>query len=406
MSINILIFLISLLPLLFSFQYALEISLLILTVLMFFILFEIFYFKKGPKYYINSYSLFIFSWIAYALMTNIWVIDNDSWSEAIKILLLALGYGISTPYLLKNNFNNFEKIIMFLYISTGIHLFIALFEIVTGTYLFTSNVTNMGINIAQQYPLSFFYNTNDLATFLLYGFIIIINIDSTILSSKYFHNIVRSTRLLLIILTFIVVYFSQSRLILLSMLVSMLIKIYSKLNKTVLKLINTGITLGLIGVMVYGVSGGFTSILSWISDDASGSVRITLSRRALEIAESTDYLGVGAGNVEKYINDIRFGQDGSASIHNFWIENLANYGLIVFLFLVISYIHQLFESFNNLLHTENSYTRIAFTSILLFLPASISTSSLMDDIWIWFMIPLILTLNHINSNIRIESISK
>lgn len=121
----------------------------------------------------------------------------------------------------------------------------------------------------------------------------------------------------------------------------------------------------------------------------SDVVRSALIINSFSILQETHYLGTGAGNLEHWMLKSWLPKDtkGYVNAHNFWIELLASYGVIVFLLLLSGYVCAwilfIYYAFK-CQDLRDRYLAVGMLAMLsAFVIASISPSSIMGLEVIW-----------------------
>lgn len=347
------------------------------------ILFEMMLNKKIPNRLFNSYSLLIGVWFIWSLLTYFWVADFDLWGLNNNYLAIGLGYTIFTSYIIKGKgfMKSFYTIII---LSATAHILISFFEIISGIYLFTSNDAITASYALSKYPVSFFYNTNDLATFLMFAFCIILYVDPKIYTDSINRRVFSYLKPILLISILIIVFFTDSRLVLVSIIIALLLWFYLNVNKKYFWVLNIPLITIAIGIIISSFTVYSDKILSILVSDGSGSSRVTLMRSAWDMLKESNFIGVGAGNLEYHMeNNPSYGSGTIYAAHNWWMEILANYGLIFFIIYIIYYLRKLWQSFIIAFKTKSNDMKLVFTWFIIFIPGSLASSSLFDDIWLW-----------------------
>jgi teichuronic acid biosynthesis protein TuaE len=118
-------------------------------------------------------------------------------------------------------------------------------------------------------------------------------------------------------------------------------------------------------------------------------------------------MGVGVGNAEQHM--AKYGEDlgGIVNLHNWWLEVLVNYGLIIFL----AYLHFYLSLVKDLLKViRNSgilrlkmMAEVLTVSLASFSIACIGPSSLLPQRYMWFLFALVLAvLNYAKEDISLR----
>ncbi|OYD08041.1 O-antigen ligase family protein [Paludifilum halophilum] len=80
------------------------------------------------------------------------------------------------------------------------------------------------------------------------------------------------------------------------------------------------------------------------SEDKSISIRVFLIRNGLQFLQNSHFLGVGAGNVEYYMKGAP-GVEDKKNMHNWWMEILVNFGILIFVLYMAFYLWMLWRLF-------------------------------------------------------------
>ncbi|MFW5411771.1 O-antigen ligase family protein [Aerococcus urinaeequi] len=348
--------------------------------------------KKIPKRIFNSYLIFLFLWFIWSLLSKLWVVDQELWSRNNYYMLIVVGYGLLTAYLVYSD-KALRKVFTLFYLSTVIHVLIGFFEILTGIYFFTANYLNVGWYSSEGWPVSFFYNTNDFATYLLFAFIVILYFDFDSFKSTYFNQILKKFRPILLIFILLNVIATESRLILATLLLVMIIYGYLHIKPKYKWLIHIPTFSLIFSIVALGLTTFSSEIFNAITADSSGSSRTTLINSGLALLKESPLLGIGAGNFEYYsMNFIQFRSGQIFTMHNWWIENLTHYGIPFFLVYIFYYGKKLWESFRLAFKSKSQVAMLCFTWLVAFIPGSIVSSNNFDDIWIWIVNSIIFSL--------------
>lgn len=341
---------------------------------------------KNNRAKINSYSLFLCIWFFWSLFTYFWSIDENLWLSNCIILGIALGYTIISDYYLSSivNKNRLFKLIVIIGI---IHLVISFFEMVTGLYFFTDNNVEMYRFLTEGWPVSFFYNPNDLSVFYTFLFIIILSVGEEFKFKLNFNGkIWQVFRPILLILLLLLTLIIDARISSAVMILSILLNYLIKADRKYFVVVNVSLfllsVLGLLFLFTPILSG---LLLSFFEADASTQTRVILIQIGLDLLKDSNFVGLGAGQYRAFI-----GQE----IHNWWIENLVNYGVIFFVGYLIYYIKKLIGSYVLAFRTKNKSIIMCFIWLVIFIFASVASSTTFDKMWIWIANAIIYKVLH------------
>ncbi len=192
----------------------------------------------------------------------------------------------------------------------------------------------------------------------------------------------------------------------LGMLLYTLFFLYSKkMRRTGLLLIGL-IILGLIifakplvNFTISKLSAEISSIGQESKSCVMGSIKIRtrLIPENLEILAQSGFMGVGAGNVERYMLSGRIYRTGGISNpHNFFLELMANYGLVFllgFLYIYGIWLYRLWRAIKAN-PEQKKYYEMFFFVLLMFIPAASLPSSIIWEHHYWILFAFINEISH------------
>ncbi|WP_323593464.1 O-antigen ligase family protein [Aliarcobacter butzleri] len=285
-----------------------------------------------------------------------------------------------------------------------ITILIAIWEINTAQHLSVSGY-NETPELIYNIPTTVYTNSNDYATFLSlsFPFAMFYILTSKKIQLKFFFIVVSFTIAFLII-------FIGSRANIISIAIAFMLYFILSNKQFKIKTIVFFIILILISLISFQeiikdiiimVNNNLISIFdsSERNMNESNIIRINLIYNSIDFLLQTYGFGVGAGNaeiwMEKYASNNTF---NVTNPHNWWIELLVNYGIIIFIFYVIIYfriLYQLLLIFMNSQYIDQKeISKVLLVSLFTFLFASVSSSSVMAFIPQWIL--LIMSITFIN----------
>lgn len=338
----------------------------------------------------NSYSIkFMFIWIIYAFFSLAWVKDYNAWMRTLFFLFIGLlSYIIISKYLK----SKFDILLAFrlIFIMILIHNLLGWYEIYTNNYIFLS-IDRIAKYTRLNHPVSTFGNTNDYATFMLFSvwvsYICLINAKNIISKFIYISLIISSVLLLIS---------TSSRANLLGVILSMMLFIVLSMKRKKTRNISLAL-LGIVFLIVLlnpeSIKSLFISInenlnINFSSQSGSDFVRINLIKNGLFFLISTLGFGVGAGNIEYWMSHkAMYNTGGVLNIHNWWLEILVGYGVVIFIMYIVFYF-KLFRSFYRIFKYSRSKVDMSMSlGIMCFMIGyvigSISSSSNISSEWLW-----------------------
>lgn len=346
----------------------------------------------------NKFSICFFSlWVAYSLISFFWSYDKEAWLKSCFFVLV----GTLSAIILVNWLINESDIVgAFKIFSFGVlvqELF-GYYEIITGNYFFLGEGSVQWYQYAKL-PVAMCYNTNDFATLMVFGVV-----SSFIcFKAENKNNIEKLCYLFVFIGAIALVFFSQSRANILGLLVMAIIYILlTQKNKFRLLI--------LIAIVILCNTSVFSLVLNSMHIDlhaTSGSdyERLNLIKNGLLFVKDTLGFGVGAGQIEYWMKNYGvYPTLGIYNMHNYWIEILTSSGIIVFMLFVRFYI-QMFKNAYSIYKKDNTdYVSLGVMLLLAgFSIASISSSSNMNNEWLWCMWGILITWQGISEEKKISN---
>jgi len=336
---------------------------------------------------IKWYFLLLCFWLGYAVLSLAWAISKEA---AVRdIIFLFMGFLViffSTYYF---RAKKDLQILYNLWLAVfGILILIGFWEHLTGYHLPVSGYFHETRTWIKFRPTGVFHNPNDYATFLA------LSIPFGIGIIRYGNKkYLRIFGLCNILGAFYLIVASGSRANMIAVLFELIFIFMFLLNiKRKLKLV---ITVGFCIVFLFMfLPGPLQEFFSQTTEELNSvvsqteqmtdsvGVRMNLVRNGLLFLYSTAGFGVGAGNSEYYM--AHFAQYNTAGIlnpHNWWLETLIDYGILVFVGYIIFYIgiiQNLWKVYRKKQTVkEKMICEALLVSLVGFFFASISSSSIM-----------------------------
>ena len=354
---------------------------------------------------IQWYLSFLFFWFTYAVISLAWA---PSKSMAFRYLIF-LFMGISVIFFSTYYFRrkaDLQKIYLFWIGAFIILLLLGFWEHLTGCHLVVSKLYGETHLMVKFIPTGVFNNQNDYATFLT------LSIPFGIGIIRYGHKkYLRFFGLCSVLGAFYLIVVTGSRANIIAVLFELIFIFMFLLNlRRKFKLV---ITVAICVILLFAflpnpIQGFFSQIGGELNSIvtqtklATGSMdtRINLAQNGLSLLYSTAGFGVGAGNAEYYL---------PTNPHNWWLEILIDYGILVFVGYIIFYIgiiQNLWKIYRKKQTVEEKMICEALlVSLVGFFFASISSSSIMAFKPQWSLFAFALTyLNYFRN--REEKIYK
>lgn len=375
---------------LLSVQVSLFRLLIVITLLLGLIL-QIKYLFKVNKI-IKYYIVFVFLWLIYALVSVAWINDYFSWIRTVYFLSI---FFFSILIFCKYVNNKIYLLNSFICFSVGsiIHIGLGLNEFLFKNYYFIK-LEYLDKYILNNWPVSTFTNTNNFAFYLSLSLCVFLFIIK--FSNKDWVKILYS---IFCVLALFLICTTQSRGVILALIFSSVLVLLNKhaLNKKTFNILSLVVVLigvfSLITILVIG----FTNIDYFQSPTNSNSIRLNLLFNSFYFNFKSYFMGVGAGNFEYFIsNHSLFNTAGIINSHNWWLEILVEYGIVVFggyIIFVFKMYKQTQREFNSEYNKYSQYIILLFIGT--FVVGCISPSSIMHMEWLWILFALFICLINI-----------
>jgi len=328
--------------------------------------------------------------VLYAAVSVIWSINLSNWFRMFYFLLVALLLLVLSITICRT-IDELRLAMEGLQWGVLIQSVIGWYEIFTRDYrylkLSQGNIYTY-IHSESRIPVAMLGNPNDFASLLYLGFSIALIL--------FFLKKKRGSKIyqVLIMVNFMIqIYLSGSRANMIG--IVLLLFAFFALKYQAFKVL--GVLFGvLFSIPLCSI---IKSILaSSTSPNGSNNIRFALMKNGLGFLVDTAGIGVGAGQIEVWME--KFGRNntyGIFNIHNWWLEILVSFGIVIFLMYLWMYlkmIKNLVKQFREgKKERDNKNLAIALiASMVGFIVASISSSSNMYAEWIWSFWAIVIVL--------------
>jgi len=344
--------------------------------------------KIGPVIW-----FFIF-WFLYALLSLLWA---DSTIDAIKNinhLFVAFSLIIFVLFFFVEQKDYLRFYYLWIIILIPL-VMVGLWNVRTGQQLSVS--TLVGLTNHQRFsPTSVFHNQNDFATYLALSF------PFTFSLIRYGKNIwISLVGIILSLLNLYLVFLSLSRANYIAIAMGLAFWFLFYLSKkgklSIIFLAAIGLILLIIlfpepfHAALNTVKVQIDSLFVHDQGKESVNVRTNLIKNSLIFLYDHYGFGVGAGNAEYHMGHFRvYDTAGIVNVHNWWVELLLNYGVIIFAGYVALYLSLIFMFMKQYRHLtdekEKMITESLTMGLIIFFLGSTSSSSIISfgPQWLFF----------------------
>lgn len=334
----------------------------------------------------NAVYNFTLILVLYSLITLLWVKNISDWIQFEFFIL----EGLVLVIVMKMCLINIKRIGICLYgfeATVLLQMIIGVSEMITGIYRFAPDnqvyyITRYGINS----PVGTMYNINNFGVLMLFGVAVELILYEK--SKKMWEKIIH---LLLVIVFSMMVYFSTSRasfigmILLYTVLLAFFLK--NKLNKLMISVI-----------AIITCFGTFAYIRNMFTIDiVSDGIRLNLIKNGIYFLRESLFLGIGSGQTGWWLeNKTKYPVHGLLALHNWWIEILVCYGIVIFVYYICTYIKLIRFNFQMFKKNDNDIGIIAkgFSLFMIaYIIGSCSVSNAVFQEWYWVFWGVVVSFN-------------
>ncbi|MFN3412162.1 MAG: O-antigen ligase family protein [Exilispira sp.] len=378
---------------------------------------------------LKLFAIFLILWFIYSLSALLWAKEKYIVIHRLQFILYA--NLIFFLYLYLYDSNKFEIVVNFLFIISIFFIITSFIELKFHFHFKGSHPLRLGeySNLIGGTT----YNINDFATFLyLFSFFIIsyfckrfkkwyLSFIIFIIITPLFIFFIKNTESLANLYGYYI-FSSFSIIIFILFIFNLIFKILLNKKHIVLLILFFCIIALLAGLLLIYFSNNkielilkkinqIISIINIALDPKtkylySDTIRIRLIINSLIMLKDSFFMGVGPGNSIKLMAEYSkkyYNVENIRSLHNFWLELLVEYGLIIFLIFIIFYLSLLFR-FLKITYSINSTLMdsilaiFSFSSLAGFFIASVSVSSLLTRQLVWIYLSYLIIISQYNKS--------
>lgn len=350
--------------------------------------------KVDLRIKIGRYVLFFAIWLLWAIFTLFWSPVTMDSARHIEALIIGCAIILFSLLFLSDE-DGIRSLHRLWVIATAIFIAIAIWEVVTGMHLTSSGEQERpGI-----YPRAVFWNPNDFATFLClalpFMFCLLHQIKGTV-------SRVSVVILMLASMVFIVKDTSRANIIA-SVIGGAAILLIPGVTRRFKSIFMVLLVAGVVFLAAFTLFNSYVTprlyIISTLPEqitsisgaDDSTTIRMDLIRNGLSFLQDSHYLGVGPGGFEYWMTERPvYYTAGIINAHNWWVEMLVNYGVVLFLIFVVFYVGLLSGLLRVFRRSQDQALKgvslAAFVALLEFPVASMSSSGLIRNYSVWLLL--------------------
>lgn len=336
-------------------------------------------FRRGNRFSIG----FMFFWLIYATISVFWSRDLSNYVRVLFFLFV----GFLSIVICGNVFETKEDYYSAAeWLEYGILLqaVIGWYEIFTRDYRFfpmTGANYDFYILGKRRVPLAMMGNENNFATLMLLGVVL-----ALFASLRRSGKVAKVFHLAAMVNFAILIFLIESRAVLIGLILTVAFVLIS---------MKYGKLFMLLGIPVIPIA--FSKLIATIREilqfdfqgTGSDGKRLGLIKSGFVFLKRTFGLGVGTGQIEYWMERGAGYYTGViTSMHNWWMEILTSYGVVVFLGYILFYCKLFLDNYRVMRRSEDkcerSFSRMVCAALVGYVVASVASSSNMVEEWLWF----------------------
>lgn len=333
-------------------------------------------------------------WLIYGIFSMLWVKNTTTTYYYLRGILFSLLVFFTVSQFFRNAKHRLLAPLLIQLIFLG-YCLIYIWELTTGMHLPSSRLYGTNLPI----PTGAFYNENNSAVFML-----LLTPFLSVKTALTKYKIGKTAALVLFMFMLVVAVIQGSRMALAGIL---LLSVYYFFRAGFyLKIISILLTILSLTVFIIGFpqEANLTKLILYnqmisLANESnsyfmtSSKIRSQLNRESLDMAAQSGFFGVGVGNYETCLSKGRYHRTAwIVNPHNWWMELLANFGLLIALGMIFFYLRWLFRLWQLRQKSAGKDFKLFdayFVSLLLFIPLTIIPSSIRGYYSVWFYLGLI-----------------
>lgn len=355
--------------------------------------------------------LFLCAWLIYGLLSILWA---KSIIDSFKYMFL-LAIGILFVYLVNVTFTRVSRLIHFYGMWIGMTVILLMIGLINHYFEIQLPSSSLygGSAYKLAYPTAVFFNQNDFAAFLSISFFFYVAV-----AKNSSNTMIRLTALFLGILSFYVIYLTESRASILAVIVGIFAYLFLLLNQKAKKaIVIAAVAIGIAGTvlladdLVEKVEGFIQESDTYVIGDPlpSNVARINLLRNTFYYVLDSYGMGVGAGNIPFYLeNEAIFSTGNVYQVHNWLAEIIGNFGIFIFIGYIGMYLSLFIHLYNLYKKVHSSAYKMLLEACMLgqiaFLVSSISPSSVSNLYFHWVFLGFVIATVSVFKKMKLDKV--
>lgn len=344
---------------------------------------------------VKKSNRFMFILFIYALFTVVWALSTSAWTRNVFFIAMAL---IATYLMSKNMISKGDIIEAIKAFSWGVFIqaLIGWYEIFTGNYLFrdlSSKLMYKFTLASLNTPIAMQHNPNNFALIMFFG------IFSSLICFLETRKKTRVVYLVFIAFEIFATFITESRSGIIAIVIAFaFLLVMSKKHKFLLLLLPFALVTIFPNINSY-IQAAFSVNVS--ATYGSDYVRINLIKNGLNFLLDTFGFGVGAGQIDSWMASRAVYNVGSVTaIHNFWLEMLSTYGILVFTLFMAMYFRIFVTNIKAYRANSNDHLSLVLCAIMVgFIIGAVGPSSTVSLEWLWcFLAICIAGMNYMDND--------
>lgn len=344
------------------------------------------------------YLLFLALWVSWIVISLFWAPVTVNTGRHLEAIILGTVVIVVSLSFLSSE-GGIRSLHRLWIISTLLFLGIGAWEMVTGTHLGFVQEARWVDPAQGHFATAVFFGPNVFSTFLALSFPFLYTL-STFSGSM----LAKAVGLIAILFSLYIIFMNGARAGIVSVLIGvsvlfLLMAWRDKLKFMAVILVAGGVII--LAVYALRLTQGF-ALIGWVqevpreiaslwNEPSSIASRTSLVKNGLVFLQDSHFVGIGPGAFEYYMEQtfLFFDTEGAINPHNWWLEILVDYGVLIFGLFLAFYIGLLWNVFRVFRSTANQTLRMVALATLVslaeFSVASMGPSGVIREYFVWLL---------------------